>query len=140
MSAGQVLNSSSNSRHSTLFPRQKSRKAQIATASMRPPAILASSVKVQMWQCLCNDCRLKALTLCRRGVEMQSDSHLDLVTATLARPDMTDFVVAHVCRRLWRDQWVIAFAARHSRARAIVHPRGHMTTSLMLLASYGVET
>jgi hypothetical protein len=55
----------------------------------------------------------------------QRDGHLDLVTATLARPDMMDFVVAHVCRRLWRDQYVIAFAARHPRARASVHPRGH---------------
>jgi len=36
--------------------------------------------------------------------EMQIDGHLDLVTATLARPYMTDFAVAHVCRRLWRDQ------------------------------------
>src|SRR6266540_5138449 len=40
-----------------------------------------------------------------------------------ARPNMTDFVITHVCRRLWRNQQVIAFAARHSRARAIVRPR-----------------
>jgi hypothetical protein len=46
----------------------------------------------------------KAVALRRHGVETQRDGHLDLVTATLARPDMTDFVVAHVCRRLWRDQ------------------------------------
>src|SRR5262249_29282808 len=55
-------------------------------------------------QCLCNDCRFKALALSRRGVEKQIDGHLDLVTAILARPDMTDFVVAHVCRPLWCDQ------------------------------------
>jgi hypothetical protein len=42
--------------------------------------------------------------LCRHVVETQIDGHLDLVTAILARPDMTDFVVAHVCRRRRRDQ------------------------------------
>jgi hypothetical protein len=48
-------------------------------------------------------------------VGTQIDGHLDLVTATLARPYMTDFMVARVCRRRWRHQQVIAFAARHSR-------------------------
>jgi hypothetical protein len=54
--------------------------------------------------CLCDDCRFKTLVLCRRGVEAQIDGHLDLATAILARPDMTDFMVAHVCRPLWCDQ------------------------------------
>jgi hypothetical protein len=73
-------------------------------------------------------------------VETQIDGHLDLVTATLARPYMTDFVVAHVCRRLWRDQQVIAFAARHSRARAIVRPRGQHDHLPILLVLNGVGT
>jgi hypothetical protein len=42
---------------------------------------------VLMYQCLCNDCRFCADMV----VETQIDRHLDLVTATLARPDMTDF-------------------------------------------------
>jgi hypothetical protein len=46
------------------------------------------------------------------------------MTAILAKPDVTDFVAALVCRRLWRHQQVIALAARHSRARVIVHRRG----------------
>jgi hypothetical protein len=69
--------------------------------------------------------QLLSIQGCCFASKTQRDGHLDLVTATLARPDMMDFVVAHVCRRLWRDQYVIAFAARHPRARAIVHPRGH---------------
>jgi len=56
--------------------------------------------KVQMCQCL----GFKPLALCRRDVETQIDGHLDLVTAILAKPDMTDFVVAHVRRPPWCDQ------------------------------------
>jgi hypothetical protein len=56
--------------------------------------------KIQTSHCLCNDCRFCADMI----VETQIDGHLDLVTATLARPYMTDFVVAHVCRPLWCDQ------------------------------------
>jgi hypothetical protein len=67
-------------------------------------------------------------------VETQIHGHLDLVTAILARPDMTDFVVAHVCRRLWRDQQVIAFAARGARLSV---PVVNMTTSLMFLNGVG---
>jgi hypothetical protein len=85
---------------------------------------------------LCNDCRFCADMV----VETQIDGHLDLVTATLAGPYMTDFVVAHVCRRLWRDQQVIAFAARHSRARASVRPRGQHDHLPNALSSYGVGT
>jgi hypothetical protein len=55
------------------------------------------------------------------------DGHL--VTATIARPYMTDFIVAQVCRRLWRHQQVIAFAARHSRRGRLSVPVIHMTTS-----------
>src|SRR5262249_20708769 len=62
-----------------------------------PDQLLTALSKVQMCQDLCNDCRFKAL-------ETQIDGHLDLVTAILARPDMTNFVVAHVCRPLWCDQ------------------------------------
>jgi hypothetical protein len=106
MSAGQVLNSHRQAILEKICSWGRSpatiSETEIAQGADRdgidaPRAILASSVKVQMWQCFCNDCRFKALTLCRRGVEMQSDSHLDLVTAILARPDVTDFVVAHVC-------------------------------------------
>ena len=85
-----------------------------------PPTHPCALGKVQMCQCL----GFKPLALCRRDVETQIDRHLDLVTAILAKPDMTDFVVAHVCRPLWCDQKVIALAARHSRARTIVHPSG----------------
>jgi hypothetical protein len=85
---------------------------------MRSPAILVPC-KIQTSHCLRNDCRFCAEMV----VETQIDGHLSLVTATLARPYVTDFVIAHACRRLWRDQQVIAFAARHSRARAI-RPRG----------------
>ncbi len=63
-------------------------------------------------------------------VGTQIDGHLDLLTATLARPYMTDFVVAHVCRRLWRDQQVIAFAAR-CRARAIWPPRARLLPAVL---------
>jgi hypothetical protein len=68
--------------------------------SGRAPSDPRATGKIQASQCLCNNCRFFADMV----VETQIDSHLDLVTATLARPDMTDFVVAHVCRRLWRDQ------------------------------------
>src|SRR5262249_60766036 len=67
-----------------------------------PPTHPCALGKVQMCQCL----GFKPLALCRRDVETQIDRHLDLVTAILAKPDMTDFVVAHVCRPLWCDQKV----------------------------------
>jgi hypothetical protein len=38
------------------------------------------------------------------GIDAQIDRHVDLSTAILARPDVTDFVVAHVCRPAWCDQ------------------------------------
>jgi hypothetical protein len=63
-------------------------------------------------------------------VETQIDGHLGLVTATLARPYVTDFVIAHVCRRLWRDQQVRSLHSLHAipeRARSV--PVVNMTTS-----------
>jgi hypothetical protein len=39
-----------------------------------------------------------------RGIDAKIDRHLDVSTAILARPDMTDFVLAHVCGPLWCDQ------------------------------------
>jgi len=39
-----------------------------------------------------------------RGVNTRIDRHLDLVTAIFTRPEMTDFVFAHVCRPSRCDQ------------------------------------
>jgi len=41
-------------------------------------------------------------------VETQIDGHLDLVTATLARPSMPDFVVAHVWGLVRTRHWIVA--------------------------------
>jgi hypothetical protein len=45
-------------------------------------------------ECLCDDRRFKALVGSRRGIDPQIDRQLDLVTAIVARPEMTDFMVA----------------------------------------------
>jgi hypothetical protein len=49
-------------------------------------------------ECLCDDRRFRALVWSRCGVDPQIDCQLDLVTAIVARPEMTDFVVADVRR------------------------------------------
>jgi hypothetical protein len=52
------------------------------------PALAASHGSMVMWQAS------------RRGINTRIDQHLDLVTTILARPEMTDFVLAHVLRPL----------------------------------------
>jgi hypothetical protein len=47
---------------------------------------------------LYHDRRLKPLVWSRRGVDPQIDSQLDLVTAIVAGPEVTDFMVADVRR------------------------------------------
>ena len=75
-----------------------------------------------------------ALASFRRGVDGQIDDHLDFVTATLAGPEMTDFVFAHVLRSARCDQCVITLTARHSVGRAIVAPHDRYDASLIALA------
>jgi hypothetical protein len=73
-----------------------------ATTLQRTPGLVhraVPEVSVLMQRLSIQSCALS-----RRAVETQIDGHLDLVAAIVARPDMTDFVVAHVCRRRWRDQ------------------------------------
>jgi hypothetical protein len=78
--------------------------------------------------------------LCRDGVETQRDGHLDLVTAILARPDMTDLWLL-----TYADHFGAISRSLHSlhaipeRARLSV-PVVNMTTSLMLLVLNGVGT
>jgi hypothetical protein len=48
----------------------------------------------------------------RRDINTRIDQHLDLVTTILARPEMTDFVLAHVLRPLRRNHQLITRAAR----------------------------
>jgi hypothetical protein len=63
------------------------------------------------------------------------DGHLDAVTATLARAYMTDFVVPHVRRRLWRDQQVIAFAVIGFSGRNDRNENTHSAIASLILPS-----
>src|SRR5262245_49273120 len=84
-------------RRLTRSPRRRAGEVTARSGINAPRAILAPSASLSVL--------IQRLPiLCRLGVETQIDGHLDLVTAILARPDMTDFEVAHVCRRLWCDQ------------------------------------
>jgi len=100
------------------------KSTRVDRARMSSTAATSSSIVAALTFQMCQCLGFKPLPLRRRDVETQIDGHLDLVTAILAKPDMTDFVVAHIRRPLWCDQEVIAFAPHHSRARTIVHPSG----------------
>src|SRR5262249_36027496 len=80
----------------------------------------------------------KALVWSRRGVNTRINHRLDLSTAIVAGPAVTNFVFAHICRPLRCNQRVIAFGARHSIRRAIVDPRGRHDHLPYRLISYGV--
>ena len=60
----------------------------------------------------------------RYGYRPQVDHHLEFMTAIFARPEMTDFALAHVLRPLRCDHQLMAFGARQSVGRAIDHPGG----------------
>jgi hypothetical protein len=56
----------------------------------------------------------------------QSDRDIDLMTAIFAGPEMIDCALTYVPRFFWGKQYVSAFSAGHSVARAIVIPgKGH---------------
>src|SRR5262249_70827 len=74
----------------------------------------------------------------RYGMNTRIDQHLNLVTTIFARPEMTDFVLAHVLRPLPRNHQLITFTSRHSVGRAINDPssrHGHLPYGSFL---YGV--
>ena len=70
-----------------------------------------------------------------RGLTMHIDQHLDLVTTIFARPEMTDFVLAHVLRPLRRNHQLITFSARHSVGRATNDPSGRHRPPPLLFVS-----
>jgi hypothetical protein len=95
-------------------------------APLRPTSA-ASHGSMVMWQAS------------RRGINTRIDQHLDLVTTILARPEMTDFVLAHVLRPLRRNHQLITFSARHSVARAINDPSGRHEPPLLFVSLWRGE-
>ena len=62
-----------------------------------------SSKTILLRECSRDD-RFQNLVLLRGGVDAQLNNHLDLVTAIVARPEMTDFVLGRICRPLRCNQ------------------------------------